>query len=709
MAADLIWLVSLQGVNTAVASVNPVRLMAFDRAGNILARIRLNSIRDHDYSGLSGSDAIQSFLHDPAHGFVTQGFTEYGTAITAVGEKGNDAQIRDFVATADGTLYCAMGSSASNPANVRQPKSGISVAQITAELGPSSLLTGTAWSDRFLALTDPIPTGWTAAFIPDRFFAVYRRNGDRVDFPDLHGAPILSVQRDSSGNLFVGGMASGAEKNYLRKYDNAGTLIWSAGTTATISPYWWTAVQQIALDSAGNVYAVGYEGEGAANAVGGSFLKKYNSSGALKWTRRFFYIVNYVPAYAVAVDDEDNVYCGSGRCKGYFTSLAPSYYDLVPWAGNTGYGYSDPTDEFYHSLSKWDSGGNLLAAVTVPITLHGSNPSGNGNVYTVVFANSKIYANGALYNKSLVAQTWTWVAGYNTPGDSGYPAPTVFEVDTDGSVFFNRLVASPYRLAAFDSAFTPLFSTQDLAADVAQISLDSANWNTQGAVKGGRKLALVTDSALPAISLGMGLGVPSWIGDLYTALPGLPLRIAMGLIETIRDYVGPIRPVVYRLYLTGSPDIELLLKSIQIRRTIYSKTLSVVVPVVSSAQVAQIQDRAAGDLILHRGVRLSSGAEQLDELIRLPLTTVRYDGGAGRASITLSGADSDAISHKTRTLYGANYQAIQGGRRRVRCAVDTYLRPGDTIAVLGDSWVVDEIVCTIDATTAVMECAEFTP
>lgn len=703
MAADLIWLNVLQGVNTAVESINPVRLMAFDLAGNILARIRINDIRDHDWSLLSG-DLLAQWLHMPDHGFISYGYDEVGNTQIAVGESAHENQVRDFFVTADGTLYCAMmGSGYSGSLFSGKINSTYSVDYVAAELGPSSPYPyPTEWRTRLAELTDPIPWGYISAHIPDRFFAVYRRNGDRVPFPDLHGAAILCVQLDSSGNIYVGGVPSGVNRYILRKYDSAGALQWSAAmpaTTGVVTGFY--GVRKFVLDSSNNIYAIGWDLSLPAQGNGnhyGSFLRKYNNSGAVQWTRRLFQSLGYATIYDVAVDDEGNVYTGSEPSKGYFTSSAPNYVDLIPWAGNNPYGVGD-TGEFWSNLHKWDNDGNLLIDIKVP--------GDNGAITTVVFANSLIYINDALYNKSLVAQTWTLVDSYNSPGTH-----SIFDVDNSGNVFFSKIISplpTRWYIAAIDASFTPLFATQDLTDEVGDMAVMKF-WNDQS-IWGGRRIAVVHNSALPALSLSIGLGIPSWIGDLYTAIPGLPMRFALGLVETIRDYVGPVRPIVYRLYLTGSPDIELKISSFSIRRSATAHSLSIVVPIESSAQMTAIEARAAGELLLKRGVKLGSGVEQLDEFMRVGFDGMRFDEGSKSFSASMDGKTEGTNSNpKTRTLTGISYRALQNGRRRVRCAVDTYIRPGDTANLgAGETMVVGELVYTVSAGSAIMECSEVAP
>src|SRR5690606_24251547 len=52
------------------------------------------------------------------------------------------------------------------------------------------------------------------------FFRVYRPDGNRIPFPQLHGARIRAIVLDSAGNLYVGGDTLDETDHYVGgKYD----------------------------------------------------------------------------------------------------------------------------------------------------------------------------------------------------------------------------------------------------------------------------------------------------------------------------------------------------------------------------------------------------------------------------------------------------------------------------------------------------------
>ncbi|MBX3188594.1 MAG: SBBP repeat-containing protein [Labilithrix sp.] len=109
-----------------------------------------------------------------------------------------------------------------------------------------------------------------------------------------------SVSVDASGNVIVGGRtfgalpgqtSAGASDAFVRKYDAAGTVLWTRqfGTaTNTSSEY----VRSVTADKDGNVLVAGYvqggtlpdqTGAGSTDA----FVRKYDPDGNVEWTRQF--------------------------------------------------------------------------------------------------------------------------------------------------------------------------------------------------------------------------------------------------------------------------------------------------------------------------------------------------------------------------------------------------------------------------------------
>jgi len=127
----------------------------------------------------------------------------------------------------------------------------------------------------------------------------------------------FSVAVDISGNIYVAGTTGGALPGqtssggydaFVRKYDDSGNEIWTMqfGTSGLAYAY------GVAVDAPGNVYVAGII-SGALpgqTSSGGydAFARKYDDSGNEIWTKQFGGTLAYDVAYGVAVDASGNVY-----------------------------------------------------------------------------------------------------------------------------------------------------------------------------------------------------------------------------------------------------------------------------------------------------------------------------------------------------------------------------------------------------------------
>ncbi|WP_027714893.1 hypothetical protein [Desulfuromonas sp. TF] len=148
-----------------------------------------------------------------------------------------------------------------------------------------------------------------------------------------------------------------------------------------------------------------------------------------------------------------------------------------------------------------------------------------------------------------------------------------------------------------------------------------------------------------------------------------------------------VRPgqIIYRLTLTGAPDVELPLLNFQARARAEGQTyLSCTIPY--TAEIADaIAERGSGDLVLRTGLRYADGQEQLEVLLQVELDALPdQDVGTKKASITLVGhsaAASGAVATRppqTREVAGINYRRLGSPRQLRTPVVDFWLRPGDT-------------------------------
>lgn len=164
----------------------------------------------------------------------------------------------------------------------------------------------------------------------------------------------LGVAADASGNMYVAGWTGGAVPGgggsqglwdaFVRKYDSSGAVVWTRqfGTDNN------DRAQGAATDLAGNLYVVGWTtgalpGGGyddGSSLTNDGYVRKYDSWGNLVWTRQFG-TSGWDMAYSASADFSGNVYV-AGWTEG-----------ALPGGG----GFSGGQDAF---VRKYDSWGNVM-------------------------------------------------------------------------------------------------------------------------------------------------------------------------------------------------------------------------------------------------------------------------------------------------------------------------------------------------------------
>lgn len=145
-----------------------------------------------------------------------------------------------------------------------------------------------------------------------------------------------SIDVDSSGNIYVGGQDRKTLTNVnentwfdydflLAKYNSSGVLQWQKGL-GRVSLLTGEGREQsprkgLSIDSSGNVYMVGWGGDGSGGATRNTgLIGKWNNSGTLQWQRRFGEPnggSNTDSFYSSAVDSSGNIYVsGNARSQG---------------------------------------------------------------------------------------------------------------------------------------------------------------------------------------------------------------------------------------------------------------------------------------------------------------------------------------------------------------------------------------------------------
>jgi hypothetical protein len=132
----------------------------------------------------------------------------------------------------------------------------------------------------------------------------------------------FGASTDSSNNVYVtgytgynlAGTSKGGHDAFLRKYDSAGAILWTKQLGSTLQDQ----AKGVSTDSNNNVYITGFtkgnlDGETIGNGID-AFLTKYNSAGTLLWKKQLGTSA-VDSALDVSIDSNNNVYI-----TGYTTS-----------------------------------------------------------------------------------------------------------------------------------------------------------------------------------------------------------------------------------------------------------------------------------------------------------------------------------------------------------------------------------------------------
>ncbi len=229
----------------------------------------------------------------------------------------------------------------------------------------------------------------------DAFLSKYDSSGSMVWTQQLGSDKAdygYSVAVDPVGNVYIGGRTSGStitgcaiaptggpppttDDAYLAKYDSSGALQWTRQLGMSSSDEY---ANSVAVDASGNVFIGGVTNgslDGTNQGGDDAFVAKYDSSGSLQWTRQWgTSATDY--AESLAVDSSGNVIFGGatnallgGLNQGYDALMAK--YDSsgsLLWTEQLGTFDSD----YGHSVDV-DSAGNVLLCGKTSGSLGGSN------------------------------------------------------------------------------------------------------------------------------------------------------------------------------------------------------------------------------------------------------------------------------------------------------------------------------------------------
>lgn len=534
-------------------------------------------------------------------------------------------------------------------------------------------------------------------------------------------------------------------------YDSAGNLLWkiALGDTPIYTGDWFFSPAAGQSDASGHIHLIGVYRKYNISGSDIPTYRLYNRHGVLK--RAFTIAVSGVDAVnltlsrVIAVDASQNVYVLLSKTNSSYQTILQKYSNtgallwqqilvssgfqvgagglILDHAGDVIVSYSS---SFSSYISKRDpSDGSETWTITADYLAISLLVDASDYLFSCQYnAIMRRYdSSGALTHTGDFAN----INGYNNAGllflydgdiyVSGYHGCNQFSA-ADLSTVSSYALMSPAGISD-DGTFYFLDSTHTGS------TTDPLVWAKTGAPNGSllweaaeplndvmfgfaQFLNIIESAETDSILLPLALSAPTWAGDRYAVSPGLAFSLALQTPRWIlepRNYAD-VR-TQYRAYLSGTPGIVLSIASFSCQRTTQVTRFSVACRGLTYAQMVEIEARIGNAFFLQTAFVPRSGGVQYVDVFQAPLSSVRSDEGANQSSITLSAEEPAVIANpQTRTLRGISYRNEQDGRRRVRCAVDAYLQPGDTVNAGVDSWIVGDISYFVSASQATMEIAE---
>ena len=223
------------------------------------------------------------------------------------------------------------------------------------------------------------------------------------------------IRVDSLGNIYVAGASLGISSWYdytTIKYNPNGDTLWLRKYNGTANSD--DFVQAMALDNQSNVYVTGYSTSPGSSQNYATV--KYNSAGIEQWVRRYDGPGPYADqAYAIAVDNQDNVYitgASSGLTSSDCVTIKYNANGDTLWIRS----YNGPTNQ--------EDVGNAIAI------------DNQGNVYVAGYTQG-IYMRDYLLIKYNANGDTAWVRTYNNPQQNSDDIEQTLVLDNQGNSYIS--------------------------------------------------------------------------------------------------------------------------------------------------------------------------------------------------------------------------------------------------------------------------------
>lgn len=183
----------------------------------------------------------------------------------------------------------------------------------------------------------------------------------------------------------------------------------------------------------------------------------------------------------------------------------------------------------------------------------------------------------------------------------------------------------------------------------------------------------------PAIAI-TGSSSEWWDGAIPYTAQSIYKCILTGAADSESDLELPMSALQYRLYLSGGAY------------------LSVVVP-NAIAYMDAVASRPNGCLVVYKGYRYVDGSEQIAEMARSNLGSIRADIGGRSSSLTLTGSgDVDFVFDPSVDKAIADvitYVLQADGKRKLRVEPIFGMYPGDIVQYDGISYLVEALSVSV--------------
>lgn len=508
-----------------------------------------------------------------------------------------------------------------------------------------------------------------------------------------HGDAVAAVAVDSDGNVYTAGRsATSGYYNAIRKYTSSGTAV-TDGWPVNIGNA--NQATSITVDSSGAVYV----GSLWANSGSRGVQKYASTGGSVVWQYNFGNDV-----YGLAIAGDGNLIAVGARISNITIRKLNASSGSSIWAADHGsttravavddsgniYTGGDSSSGF--TTRKWDQDGTEITADNWPL-------DGGNAVYALAVADGLVVT-GGLQTSGITTRAYDAADGSALWTANHGEIVQAVAMDESGAVYTGGPVSSSVNIRKYLADGTAVTTVWPITTSAAVNALCTGPAPELFSLPPG--LPLQWEMAVPQISIGQ-------------PVPGLPiLSMAFGVPMVTADPMPPdwsSSPAqsIYRCYLTGGETLlELPIAVFQCRRRAGESTwLTVDIPYYSQALTADIAARSLGQLVLYAGIRDADGNETMGEMLRAWLTETEITREDGRALIHLTGRIVPTpFSMQTRALRGIETRGKTNGRWQVRCAVDTLLRPNDTILDGETSFVAGAIMYTISPHTSYMTVTE---